>query len=132
MAVSDVICEGRLVKLNTKKGAGKPVSNKALTKKTTPDTKVPTALTAIAFILLFNVVLSSSLISKYTNIVVTSLSIMLGINPKGNFEVIPAKIPVAKPDAKQVLKLVLLRVITKTNVIREKSICIGRPIAGVT
>ena len=49
---------------STLKGAGNPVSNKALTKKTAPDIRVPTALTAIAFILLDKVVLSSNLINK--------------------------------------------------------------------
>ena len=117
---------------STLNGAGKPVSNKALPKKTIPLTRVPTALTAIAFILLDRVVLSSSLISKYTNIAVEILSIILGINPIGNFEVSPAKIPVATPDAIQVLKLVLLRLIIRIKVIKEKSICIGKPIAGVT
>ena len=117
---------------NTLKGAGNPTRIKALAKKTIPLTRVPTALTAIAFILLCSVVLSSNLISKYTNIVVTILSIRLGTRPKGNFVVSPAKIPVTTPDATQVLKLLLLRVITRIKVIREKSICIGIPIAGVT
>ena len=117
---------------NTLKGVGSPVSNKALTKKTTPDTRVPTALTAIAFILLDNSVLSSSLISKYATTVVAILSIRLGTKPKGNLVVIPLKIPVAIPAAIQVLKLFLLRFITRIRVIKEKSICIGRPIAGVT
>ena len=116
---------------NKLNGAGNPVSNKALTKKTIPDIRVPTALTAIAFILLFNAVLSSSLISKYTNIVVTILSMIFGIKPKGNLVVIPENIPVATPDATHVLKLFLLRVITRIKVIKEKSICID-PMAGVT
>ena len=117
---------------NKLNGAGNPVSNKALTKKTTPDTRVPTALVITAFILLCRVVLSSSLSSKYTTIAVVILSIMFGIKPKGNLVVIPEKIPVATPDATQVLKLFLLRVIIRIKVIKEKSICIGRPIAGVT
>ena len=117
---------------NKLNGAGSPVSNKALAKKITPDTKVPIALTAIAFILLFNAVLSSSLISKYTNIAVVILSMIFGIKPKGNLVVIPENIPVATPDAIQVLKLFLFRLITRIKVIREKSICIGKPIAGVT
>ena len=117
---------------STLKGAGNPTRSNALTKKTVPDIRVPTALTAIDFILLDNAVLSSSLISKYTNIVVIILSTILGIKPKGNLVVIPLKIPVAIPAAIQVLKLFLLRFITRIRVIKEKSICIGRPIAGVT
>ena len=117
---------------NTKKGAGKPTRSNADAKKTIPDTKVPTALTIIAFILIDRVVLSNSLSSRYTTIAVVILSIMLGTRPKGNFEVRPLKIPVAIPPAKQVLKLFLLRLIIRINVIKEKSICIGKPIAGVT
>ena len=49
---------------NKLNGAGKPVSSKALTKKTVPDITVPTALVITAFTLLDIVVLSSNLISK--------------------------------------------------------------------
>ena len=131
MTVLTAIAGTTTVVNNTKKGAGNPVSNKALAKKTTPDIRVAIALTTIAFILIDSAVLSSSLSSKYTNIVVVILSIMLGTRPKGNLEVSPAKIPVATPDATQVLKLLLFRLIIRINVIKEKSICIGRPIAGV-
>ena len=117
---------------NTLKGAGKPTRSNADAKKTIPDTKVPTALTTIIFILLCSVALSSNLISKYTNIVVIILSNMFGTRPKGNFVVRPLKIPVATPDAKQVLKLLLFRLIIRIKVIREKSICIESPNVGVT
>ena len=117
---------------NKLNGAGNPTRSNALTKKTVPLTRVPTALVITDFILLDNAVLSSSLISKYTTIAVVILSRIFGIKPKGNLVVRPLKIPVANPDAIQEPKLFLLRLITRIKVIREKSICIGRPIAGVT
>ena len=104
---------------STLKGAGKPTRSNADAKKTVPDIRVPTALVITAFILLCSVVLSNNLISKYTAIVVTSLSTMLGIKPKGNLVVRPLKIPVTNPDAIQVLKLLLLRLITRINVVKE-------------
>ena len=132
MTVFITVAGSTTVTNNKLNGAGKPVINKALAKKTTPDTKVATALTTIAFILLCSAVLSSSLISKYTTIAVVILSMIFGIMPKGNLEVRPLKIPVTTPDAIQVLKLFLLILIIRIKVIREKSICIGKPIAGVT
>ena len=117
---------------NKLNGAGNPTRSNADAKNVIPDTRVPAALTTIVFILLCSAVLSSSLISQYTNIAVVILSMIFGIKPKGNLVVIPENIPVATPDAKQVLKLLLFRLIIRINVIKEKSICIGRPIAGVT
>ena len=65
MTVFTTIAGITTVTNNKLKGAGNPTRIKALARKTVPLTKVPTALTTIVFILLFNAVLSSSLISKY-------------------------------------------------------------------
>ena len=117
---------------NKLNGAGNPTRSNADAKNVIPDTRVPAALTTTVFILDCNEVLSSNLISKYTATVVTILSIIFGINPIGNLLVIPENIPVAIPDAIQEPKLFLLRLITRIRVIKEKSICIGKPKVGVT
>lgn len=81
---------------NARNGAGKLTIINADPRNTTPLTNVPMTETIPALTIGCATFCKASTSPKHTK-AVTSLSIMFGINPPGNVEMIPDKIPAKRP-----------------------------------